>query len=73
MGKLINEDKTLLEEMISNNYNQASERVNSRKGGRHEVDAFIMLAHKVDLLFQNVDHLQTNPSQLAPIVAHLGI
>jgi len=48
--------------MASNNDRWATEHVNARKGGRHDVDIFTMLASKVDALFQKEDRLQTNPS-----------
>ena len=57
MAKPINEAKQLFEEVASNNYHWASERGLPKRGGRHEVDAFTMLASKVDALFQKVDQL----------------
>ena len=56
-GKSINEVNTLLKHMASNNYHWATKRENPKKGGRHEIDAFTMLAINVDALFQKVDHL----------------
>ena len=60
MGKPINEAKQLLEEMASNNYHWCGEQSNLRIGARLEVNAFTLLASKVDALFQNVDRLQTS-------------
>ena len=57
MGKLINEAKTSLEDITSNNYHWASKRRNPKKGRRHDVDAFTMLICKVDALLQKVDCL----------------
>ena len=51
MAKAINVAKQLLEEMASNNYHWASEKGLPKRGGRHEVDAFTILASKVDTLF----------------------
>ena len=47
IGKPINKVRKLLEDMASNNYYQASDRGNPKKGERLDVDAFIMLATKV--------------------------
>jgi len=48
--------------MTSNNYHWGNERGQRKKGGRHEIDAFTMLASKVDALFQKVDLLQPTSS-----------
>jgi len=60
--KLINKAKTLLEDMASSNYHWASERGIPKKEGRNAIDAFTMLATKVDALFQKANHLQENAS-----------
>jgi len=53
IGKSIQAAKALLEEMASHNYDWASERATPKKGGgRHEVDAVILLASRVDALVQ---------------------
>jgi len=62
MAKPINEAKRLFEDMASNNYHWGNERDQLKKGGRHEINAFIMLAGKVDALFQKVDRLQHTSS-----------
>jgi len=48
MVKPINEAKQLLKDMTSNNYHWVSERGLPKGGGRHEIDAFTILASKVD-------------------------
>jgi len=63
IAKPINEAQQLFEDMVSNNYNWGSERGQPNRRGRHEIDAFTMLANKVDALFQKVDYLQPTPSQ----------
>jgi len=55
MGNSINEAKQLLEDMALNDYHWASRRGFPKKEERHEVDAFIMLASKVEALFQMSD------------------
>jgi len=62
MAKPINEVKRLFEDMTVNNYHWESEQGHPRKGGRHAIDAFSMLASKVDALFQKIDRLQPTPS-----------
>ena len=62
MSKPINEAKQLFEDMTSNNYHWGNERGQLKKGGRHEIDAFTMLASKVDALFNKVDRLQPTSS-----------
>ena len=59
MAKLINEAKQLLEDIASNNYHWASEKGYPKKGERHEINAFIMVASKGDALFRKVDQLET--------------
>ena len=49
------EPSNCFEDMASNNYLWVSEKCYHKKGGRHEVNAFTMLASKVDALFQKVD------------------
>jgi len=51
MAKPINEAKKLFEDMASDNYHWGNERGQPKKGGRHEIDTFTMLASKVDALF----------------------
>jgi len=58
MSKPINEAKQLFKDMASNNYHWGNEGGQLKKGGRHKIDAFTMLASKVDALFQKVDRLQ---------------
>jgi len=48
MAKPINETKQLLEGTTSNSYHWVSERQPPKQRARHEVDAFTMLASKVD-------------------------
>jgi len=55
MAKPINEAKQLFEEMTSNNYHWRSERGQPKRGGRHKIDAFTMLASKVDVRLKKVD------------------
>jgi len=52
MGKPINEAEQLFEDMASNNYHWWSERGQPKRGGRHEIDAFTMLASKFNALFK---------------------
>ena len=66
MAKPISEADQLLEDIASNNYHWVSERGLPKQGGRHEVDAFTMLASKVDALFKKIDQLQ-------PTLSHGGI
>ena len=62
MVKLINEAKQLFKGMASKNYHWGSERGQPKRGGSHEIDAFTMLASKVDALIQKIDRLQPTPS-----------
>jgi len=48
--------------MTSNNYHWGNDRGRPKKRGRYEIDAFTMLASKVDALFQKVDRLQPTSS-----------
>jgi len=51
MSKPITEAKQLFKDMASNNYHWENERGQPKKGGRHGIDAFTMLASKVDAPF----------------------
>ena len=62
MAKSINEAKQLFEDMASNKYHWGNEWGQSKKGGRHEINAFTTLASKVDALFQKADDLQPTSS-----------
>jgi len=63
IAKPINKAKQLFEEMMSNNCHWRSERGQPMRGGRSEIDAFTMLASKVNVLFQKVDRLKPTPLQ----------
>jgi len=49
-----------------------SEQGKPKKEGWHEIDAFTMLASKVNALFQKVDRLQPALSHGGTISGHLG-
>jgi len=54
MGKSIEAEKALLEEMTSNNYYWSSEKgAPKRGGGRREVESVTLLASRVDALHSN--------------------
>ena len=60
MGKSIEVAKTLLEDMVANNYHWSNERAAPKKAsGVYGVDAVDLLASKVDALAQRFDRLGT--------------
>ena len=63
MAKTINETKQVFEDMASNKYHWGSERGQPKNKGRHEINAFTMLASKVEALFQKPDRLQPMASR----------
>ena len=46
MAKPINEANQLFEDMVSNTYRLGNERGQPKRGRRHEIDTFTMLASK---------------------------
>jgi len=59
--KSIEAMRTLLDEMVSNNYHQSSERANLKRTGEvYGADVVDLLASKVDALVQRFDRLGTS-------------
>jgi len=73
MAKPIDKANQLFEDVASNNYHRGSERGQPKRGGRHEMNVFIMLASKVDVLFLKVDRLQPTPQGSALSGVHCKV